>query len=290
MKPSLRLLRPHQWLKNGICFAGLFFGGRFGSLEAVRLASLTFVCFCAASSCAYVLNDIMDRERDRDHELKRMRPIASGEIGVGRALVILVFLSIIAIGFGLMLGQAGLVCVLLYLANNVGYSIWGKHVAILDVMSIAFGFVLRLVSGIFVIGEHPTGWILVCTFFLAVFLGFVKRRAELDRGADSAEGVRPVLLKYQESFLNGMIIGTGSCATMAYALFTLNGGETNPALVATVPFVFYVITHVSRRVMASMVACEVDVFLVREWRIPVIVVLWLTLYGLIRYIDPKIVE
>ncbi len=165
--------------KNLICFAGVLFSDSFKSWDKDLLALQTFVAFCLCSSAIYIFNDVFDRERDRKHPRKRLRPIARGAVSVPTAIAMGITLVVLGFAIAVRLNYAVAVCLGLYLLNNVVYSLGLKHLALFDVLSISFGFILRLLAGVYVLDELPTTWITLCTFFLSVFLGFAKRRAEL---------------------------------------------------------------------------------------------------------------
>jgi 4-hydroxybenzoate polyprenyltransferase len=284
---QLRLLRPHHWTKNLVCLAGVLFSGRFVDPSAVVRALETFLVFCAASSAAYVFNDILDRERDRQHPSKRLRPIASGAIRPPVAMAIGVGLAAAALAGGWALGLGALICLTLYGINNVAYSVWLKHVALLDVLSIALGFVFRLLAGVYVVGELPTTWISLCTFFLALFLGFGKRRAELAALGPSDNHQRPVLALYPIPYLDYLLDSSAVMAVICYALFTTWHGK-NPTLVIGVPIVFYAVMRYRRLVMLQNVSEEPERVLLSDTPIRVSILLWLATYLVIEHGDLRL--
>lgn len=282
----IRLLRPQQWTKNAFCLAGVLFGpGRLADAGAWRQAILTAAVFCAASSAVYVLNDIRDRDRDRLHPRKRLRPLASGSVGLPSAIGCALLLAGLGLSGGHFLGVSVMVCVVLYLINNILYCFWTKHKAIFDALSIALGFCLRVCAGIYAVGDLPTTWITLCTFFLAVFLGFAKRRVELaglpDNAmraeGDRATGQRPVLAEYTVQFLDHLVSSTANMAVICYALFTTGSGK-NPSLIITVPIVFYAITHYKRLVMLLDCGEEPERVVLKDPRIQASLALWLITY------------
>jgi 4-hydroxybenzoate polyprenyltransferase len=280
----LRLLRPHQWTKNGFCLAGVFFSGRWlEDAYSIGTAVGCFGCFCAASSAAYIFNDVVDRERDRLHPLKCQRPVASGAVSVPAALTLASLLAAVALSGAYALGWAVLGCLVLYFANNFAYS-WGlKHYALVDVLSIANGFVLRLLAGVYAVGVLPTTWITLCTFFLTVFLGFAKRRAELaGLLEDETTERRPVLSKYTVQLLDSMLNNAAVMAVMCYALFTCISNK-NPTLVVTVPIVYFAVMHYKRNVLLWNFGEEPDWILLKDLRVQVSIVLWLACYVIIMY-------
>lgn len=242
----LRLLRPHQWVKNGFVFIGLLFsdvGDNWGLRGDVLLAAAGF---CLLSSCVYVLNDIFDRKADQAHPLKRRRPIASGTVGTGAALA----LALVCAAAGLALGAAASVRVAAilsaYLLLNLAYSAGLKHVAILDVFIIAAGFMLRIFAGTWGVGIAPSHWLLLCGLLLTIFLGFAKRRAELmvsEGDGSNGASQRPVLDEYSPALLDTMMAISAAGVIVSYSLYTVSPDtielHRTDKLIYTLPFVLY---------------------------------------------------
>ena len=235
----LRLLRPRQWTKNALLFAALVFAEKLFVPEAFLRASLAFVCFCLASSSAYVVNDLVDAPRDREHPEKRNRPIASGEVGRQPALMLALGLTAAALALSAALGAAFLGAVLVYLALTHFYSFVGKNIAILDAMLVAAGFVIRAVAGAVAIPVPYSDWFVLCTLFLALFLALSKRRAELLRAGDAAGLSRPVLADYTPGSLAAFIATSMAAALITYALYVHAVLERFPWLGLTLPFVMF---------------------------------------------------
>jgi 4-hydroxybenzoate polyprenyltransferase len=235
----LRLLRPRQWTKNALLFAALVFAEKLFVPEALLRASLAFVCFCLASSSGYVVNDLVDAPRDREHPEKRKRPIASGEVGRQPALLLAVGLTAAALALGAALGAGFLGSVVVYLALTHFYSFAGKNVAILDVMLVAAGFVIRAVAGALAIPVPWSDWFVLCTLFLALFLALSKRRAELLRAGEAASRARPVLAAYTPSTLAAFTATSMAAALITYALYVHAVLEKYPWLALTLPFVMF---------------------------------------------------
>jgi 4-hydroxybenzoate polyprenyltransferase len=277
----LRLLRPRQMTKNVFCLAGLIFSGRFLEPGAFPGACLAFASFCLISSAVYILNDCIDRERDRVHPRKRNRPIASGTVGLPEAVVLASVLTAGAIALAYLASKGTQVCLLLYMANNLAYSLVLKHKAIVDVISIATGFVLRLLAGVYAVDDLPTSWITLCTFFLTVFLAVCKRRAELGGIVPADENTqRPVLSKYTLQFLDYLVNSSAVMTVMCYALFTTTA-QKNPSLVITVPIVFFAVMHYKRIVMLLHDGEEPERVVLRDIRLQLSIVIWFALYLLI---------
>jgi len=236
-------LRPDQWTKNLIVFAALIFAVKLLDPAALANASAAFLIFCALSGAVYLINDVSDREQDRLHPLKRARPIASGELSPGTALTAAVVLSVAALASAYSLRPAFAVAAAAYLSLFVVYTRSLKHVVVLDVMTIAIGFVLRAVAGGLVINVHISNWLLVCTMLGALFLGFAKRRHEITLLAEGAKGHRRILEEYDPYLLDQMI-GVVAAATMVAYIIYCASPETHAYfgtewLVLTTPFPIY---------------------------------------------------
>jgi len=283
IKDYIIVLRPQQWNKNLFCYAGLFFGIRgLENLNAWVLSTFLFIVFCGLSSSLYVLNDIIDREKDRAHPKKQFRPIARGAVPVPNALGLGIVLFGLSIWGACYLGSVVFWAVLLYALNNILYTFWLKHWAIVDCMSIAFGFIFRLLAGIYVIGQFPTAWILVCTFFLALFLVFAKRYSELCNTKKFDQ--RPVLDYYSMPFLRSLLNGTANMAIISYALFTIESDKSS-LLIITIPIVFFAIAHYKRLVMVLEKGEEPEVILMKDWKMQVAIALWLVSYFVIEWFN-----
>jgi 4-hydroxybenzoate polyprenyltransferase len=234
-----RAARPRQWIKNLACFAGLVFSGRLFEHQAIVHALLSFAGFCLAASAVYLLNDVVDRQLDRLNPSKRDRPIAAGLVPVPWALAATIVLAAGALGVTMPLAPVCLLILALYLLTNLAYSLRLKHAVLLDVLMIAFGFVLRVLHGVYAIEVRPTAWIVLCMFFLALFLGFAKRRGEMHLMGELEPFRRPVLSKYRIDFLDLLLGMTATLAILCYALYTVTGHHGDASLVVTVPLVTY---------------------------------------------------
>ncbi|PIE33190.1 decaprenyl-phosphate phosphoribosyltransferase [candidate division KSB3 bacterium] len=239
----IRTMRPNQWTKNGILFAGLIFAHELFHISSVLETVAAFFLFCLLSSAIYVINDIKDVERDRQHPLKSKRPIAAGELSIPTATsaaILLIAVSLIGAfcvdrGFGIV--------ALIYSLLLSAYSFWLKHIVILDVLVLALGFVLRAIAGAEVIDVQFSSWLLLCTILLALFLGLSKRRHELVLLGDNAHSHRKILEEYSPHLLDQMIGVVTASTLMAYALYTM-APETiekfgTSYMILTIPFVIY---------------------------------------------------
>jgi len=218
----LQLLRPHHWVKNGFVLAGLLFGHGWDQPGYVAAALLATLAFCMASSAVYAFNDARDAQRDREHPDKNRRPVARGAISAGAALGIAALLAAAALGIAAWTGWRVAATVGAYLALNTAYSLGLKHVPVLDVFLIAAGFMLRLLAGTWGIGIEPSRWLLACGFLLTLFLGFAKRRAELERLAGDAGQHRAVLDSYTLAFLDKAVFACVVGMVVTYGLYTVS--------------------------------------------------------------------
>ena len=239
----MQSLRPTQWAKNLFVLAPLVFGDLLLDGQAAARAGLALLAFCCASSAIYLVNDLRDREEDRRHPLKRLRPLAAGTLGVPVAVAAMVLLAAAAAGIAVWLGWPFALLLGTYLALNVLYTLWFKHMVILDVMSISLGFVLRVEAGGVAAGVEVSRWLFLCTTFLALFLAFSKRRHEITLLAGAASGQRRVLDHYSPAFLDQMINVVTASSVVSYALYAVSP-ETEEKfgsqdLVYTIPLVLY---------------------------------------------------
>jgi len=235
-------LRPDQWVKNVIVFAAPVFGLRLLDPQALLAASAAFAVFCAASSAVYLLNDVADLERDRAHPEKRRRPLAAGEIAPAPALGVAALLAAVAVAAGFAVAPGLAACVAAYVALNAAYSLGAKHVAIVDVLAISLGFVLRAIAGAEAIGVAISPWLEICTFFVMLFLALGKRRAEV-AGLAGSDAHRPSTVGYSVPLLDQMMTAVLAATVVCYCLYTLSPEVQQrlgvQRLEATVPFVVY---------------------------------------------------
>ena len=239
----LRLLRPKQWTKNVLLFAALVFAKELFDAQAFATACLAFVAFCLASSSAYVVNDLVDAERDRLHPDKRHRPIASGEVSTGAAVALALALTVAGLGLAFRIGAPFGGSVITYIALTHFYSFVGKNVVVLDIMLIAAGFVIRAVAGALAIDVPFSDWFVLCTLFGAMFIALSKRRAEIQAMGSGAARSRPVLERYSEETLTAFIGTTMAGAVISYTLYVQyilqKFGPELRLLAFTVPFVIF---------------------------------------------------
>ena len=241
--PLLRALRPQEWVKNVLVYAGLLFSGKVDEIAQVGDATLTFIAFCAIASAGYLLNDLHDAPHDRLHPEKRHRPIASGELAPATAVNVAIALAVFAIVLPLVTVDpevAGFVA--LYAVVTTAYSYVLKMIVIIDVMTIASLFILRVVAGAVAVEARASEYLLVVTAMLALFLGFTKRRQEaMEEEAGTANGTttRPVLEHYSIPFLDQMVSMVTAAAIISYIIYAVNSPLIGSEMLATAPSVLY---------------------------------------------------
>jgi 4-hydroxybenzoate polyprenyltransferase len=242
------LMRPKQWIKNVVVLAGVVFAGRLEDLEFVEYALAAFVVFCLLSSAIYVFNDVIDAEKDRRHPEKRHRPIAAGQVGRGAGVAIAAALAAAGLGAAFALGPRFGNAAAAFVGLNLLYTLWLKREVIIDVMSIAVGFMIRAIGGVEVLRDLDpsvtlSNWLLLCTFFLALVMGFGKRRSELVLLDDGAREHRSALGDYSIALLDVIIPLCSACALIAFSVYTIWPATIakfgTDKLVYTVPFVVY---------------------------------------------------
>ena len=243
MHGLIKLARPGHWIKNSVVLAALFFAGVANNSQSVLLALAAAGVFCLLSSAIYTFNDIIDREQDKKHPLKKSRPLASGEISIAQATIFLVALTILGFLGARIIGHQLFMISALFFILNVLYSIWLKHIVILDVMAIALGFVLRAYAGAAAIEVPASKWMLINTLFLALFLGLGKRRHELLLLEEGATAHRKILDKYSPYLLDQLIGVVTATIVVAYMLYSFSSEVSEKLdteyLYLTVPFVVY---------------------------------------------------
>lgn len=287
-------MRPKQWTKNLLLFAGVIFAHRLGQFDRVLSAAGAFAIFCGLSGAIYLFNDIRDADSDRQHPLKRKRPIASGALSMHTAILAALVLSIVALVLSFTLNLRFGVSALVYFVMMILYSIWLKHVVIWDLMIVALGFVIRAVAGVEAIERHGeaieiTPWFITCVLFLALFIAICKRRHELVLMAHTARNHRPVLEHYSEPFLDQMVSIATAASIMSYALYVnvmRDEALQQPRyrmLIWTLPFVVYGIFRYLYLVYKKEEGGSPETLLLRDAPLLLDVLLWTILVGYIFY-------
>jgi 4-hydroxybenzoate polyprenyltransferase len=240
LRAAIKTGRPQEWIKNVFVFAGLLFSGKFNQPHDVLEATLTFVSFCLISSAGYYVNDLVDVELDRMHPKKRFRPLAARELSEGAARAIAPLLAIVAVGlaFAAVNWEVGLM-VIGYAVVQLAYSFWLKQVVIIDVMTLATVFILRVAAGASAVEAHASEWLLLCTGMIALFLGFTKRRQEAVSELHEGTSSRPVLEHYSLPFLDQMVAMVTTGTVISYSIYAVNSPIVGSQMMWTIPPVVY---------------------------------------------------
>src|SRR2546422_662983 len=283
----LNALRPGQWTKNLLVFAGLLFGMQLFVPSAVLRALAAFAIFCGLSGVVYLFNDILDRDSDRRHPLKSKRPIASGALSVHAATVSAIAIGALALAGSVALGWTFALVAAAYLGLQALYSTSLKHVVIIDVLTLSFGFVLRAVAGAVAVNVEFSHWLLVCTILLALFIALNKRRHEITLLADDAATHRPILGEYSEYLLDQMIAVVTASTLISYVFYTISP-ETQEKfgtqwLGLTIPFPLYGIFRYLYLVHRREGGGSPSELLLTDRPLLVCVALWATAVAVIIY-------
>lgn len=274
----LRILRPHQWLKNSFVLIGVVFSENWHNPIVLTKALIVTLAFCLVSSAVYVLNDLFDLKSDRQHPQKCNRPLAAGLVSRGTAVTLMLIFTFAGLLLGRLVSVPALALLALYFLQNLAYSTCLKRVVILDVFIIALGFILRILAGTWGIGIVPSHWLLLCSFMLTLFIGFGKRLSELSQGTAPENNTRAVLDCYNFNLLFQFMTITAGGTIITYSLYTLDPvtvqlHQTN-ALIYTVPFVIY---GIFRYLYLVYTGREEDPsrLVVKDPHIVMVVLLWL---------------
>jgi 4-hydroxybenzoate polyprenyltransferase len=271
----LKSMRPRQWTKNVFVFAALVFDGKLFRLNDFLRTLAGFGLFCLISSAVYIFNDLLDIEADRNHPVKKNRPIASGKIPFPVAIITGIILCLIALASGYILAWQFGLTLLVYFALMLAYSKWLKHIPILDVLILAAGFVLRVHAGTtLIIVQRFSPWLYVLMTLLALYLGFGKRRAELTLLAEDATTHRKVLDGYTLTLLDQFITIVSASTILAYSLYTFDRLPGNHSLMLTIPFVVYALFRYLYLIQVKNIGGEPEEILLTDRPFQVSIILW----------------
>ncbi|MGH8607288.1 MAG: decaprenyl-phosphate phosphoribosyltransferase [Gammaproteobacteria bacterium] len=281
----LTLMRPHQWVKNAFVLAPLFFTPAAVSTHSVFIVLTGMLVFCALSSAVYILNDYADRGSDRLHPEKCHRPLAAGTVTVITATTLLGFLVLVGLSMGFMLSRGFFMIALCYLALNLAYSLWLKHVSIVDIVLIAIGFILRVEAGSALIQVRPSVWILVCTSLLALFLAVAKRRDDLVQALGNDH--RKSLKGYNLRFVDTVLVICLSALLVSYTIYTTDANVMERLgtdhLYFTVPFVFCGVLRYLQVTMVEERSGSPTKILISDRFLHVTVFGWILVFGMLIY-------
>lgn len=237
IKELIVSMRPRQWYKNLVIFIGIVFSLNLLNFNLWIDAVAAFAVFCALSGSVYLINDTLDIEKDRNHPKKRLRPVASGKLKPAHAMAFSLSIIITVIGIAYLINALFLGAAITFFLLILIYSVFLKHVIIVDIMIISTGFVIRAVAGCLAVGVLISPWLIICAFLLALFLGIGKRRHELVLLGEKSGDHRKILDSYSTEMLDQMINITTSALIMSYSLYTFFTGKI--FIMLTIPFVFY---------------------------------------------------
>jgi 4-hydroxybenzoate polyprenyltransferase len=284
----LKTMRPQQWVKSIIVFAALVFDGKLFVPDLFLKTTLIFICFCLLSSAVYILNDLVDMEKDRQHPGKRTRPLASGRLEPRFAAFAAAILGVVSVGVAFAVEPLAGLVLLAYLAQNVAYSFWLKNIVIIDVMVLSLGFLLRVVAGVVVVDvENFSPWLYICVTLLALFLGFGKRRQEIVLLEDSAGQHRASLQEYNLPLLDQIITIITTSTLIAYTFYSFDAATAlaHNRMLITVPFVFYFIARYLYLVHVKGLGGAPDELLLEDRPLLINSALWaVTVVGLIYFL------
>ena len=290
MKKTLLLIRPQQWIKNGFVLIPMFFGGRLLNADDVIASVVTFFAFSFAASAIYCFNDIVDVDADRRHPVKCHRPIASGAVSVPTAYALMAVLALLSALLLFFLPQragetAGIVA--FYFLLNMAYCLWLKRHAIIDVCTVAFGFVLRILAGGMACDVAVSNWLVLMTFLLALFLSFAKRRDDVLRMNETGEPPRRNTIRYNLTFVNQAITVTGTVTLVCYIMYTVSPEVVSrfhaPYLYLTSIFVLVGLLRYMQLTVVDEVSGDPTKILLRDRFTQAIVVAWIMSFLLIIY-------
>jgi 4-hydroxybenzoate polyprenyltransferase len=276
LPPAVRALRPLQWTKNGVLFAALVFDQRLFELGPLLRTVVAAIIFCGLSSAVYLINDVRDIEADRQHPVKRLRAVASGELRPQTALTIAAVLLPVSLGIAYLVQPEFFLISLVYVGLMIAYTFWLKRVVLVDVLTIAAGFVLRAAAGAVAISVEISPWLLVCTMLLALLLGFGKRRNEVLTLRSRAARHRASLETYSARLLDQLIGITAASTVIAYAVYTFDSASVpaNHTMMLTIPLVVYAIFRYLYLVYLRRLGGSPELMLVRDRPLLVSIVLW----------------
>jgi 4-hydroxybenzoate polyprenyltransferase len=286
-----RLARPGHWIKNFFVLAALFFSLKITNGHACWLAFKAFLTFCLASSAIYALNDVMDRQSDARHPVKRLRPVAAGEVSVAAAMGLYAVLTVMAMTLAMTLGAFFAEIVGAYVLLMLAYALGLKRVAILDVIILAMGFVFRAYAGGVAIDVWVSPWLVLCTLTLALFLGFAKREGERQAMGEAAADTRPLEWSiYDQKSLEHMMTVSASLAVVTYMLYTVSletiARVGHPWMFLTVLPVVYGVFRFYRMAIAGRAADPVDM-VKRDPAFVVTVAVWVGMVAALLFFVPK---
>jgi len=276
-------MRPEQWYKNIVIFVGIVFASNTLDFSMWLQVIYAFLIFCALSGSEYIINDILDAERDRKHPIKSKRPIASGELKIAHAIAFSVFLIVIALFGAYLINLKFFGISILFLILTLTYSFWLKHIILIDASMISINFTIRAIAGCLAINVPISPWIIICAFLLALLLVFGKRRHEIILLGEDAEGHRNILKSYTTGMLEQMISITAGALIISYSLHTFLTG--NLWMMITIPVVIYGILRYLFLLHAENIGGEPEIIF-KDKGMVISIIIWILLCLIILYDVP----
>lgn len=281
LKGIIQILRPKQWIKNGFVFAALIFSGKFMDISLLKNNIYAFILFCLTSSTIYVLNDIVDIEKDKLHPEKKKRPLPSGLISKKVAIILDIVLLIIVISCSFENNKVFII-LLSYIIMNILYSFKLKNIVIIDVMIITLGFVMRVEAGSFATGVAISPWLLLCTMLLSLFLAINKRKSELITLKGKSGKHRKILEEYSIEFLDSMLNLVTPAILIAYCLYTFNSVQSKN-MMFTIPFVLYGLFRYQYLMLRENIGGKPEDVLTKDMPFLINIILWIISIFIIIY-------
>ncbi len=288
-------MRPKQWTKNVLVYAGLIFDGQLFRVDSLLRVTLSFMLLCLAASTVYLINDLFDIERDRQHPKKRFRPLPSGQLPVSLAVAAAIVLPIITVGVATLYSPYFAVILIIYIVINILYSFRLKHIVIIDVLTITAGYVLRVAGGVVVIQVAKfSPWLYAVTALGALFLAIAKRRQELVMMAEGADQVRPIFREYNLPLLDDMLRTVTTSTLIAYILYTIEAPTVllagNSLALLTVPFVIYGLFRYLYLIHVKGEGSAPDEVVLSDRPLQITILLWGLTFVLVLYIIPGLMH
>jgi 4-hydroxybenzoate polyprenyltransferase len=287
LRGLLKTMRPRQWVKSVIVYAALVFDGKLLDLNLFLLTTVVFFAFCLLSSSVYIMNDLVDIEKDRQHPRKQTRPLPSGRLDRRFAAVAALLLGMVSLSAAFLVNPWVGVVLLAYLAQNVAYSFWLKNLVIIDVMVLSLGFLLRVVAGVIVVQvTNFSPWLYICVTLLALFLGFGKRRQEIVLLEDDAGNHRASLAEYNLPMLDQIMAMITTSTLIAYTFYSFDASTSlaHSKMLFTVPFVFYFLARYLYLVHVRHLGGAPDELLLEDKPLLVNSVLWAVTVVIVIYL------
>lgn len=282
----IKTMRPRQWPKNGFIWAAIIFDRQIFIIDSFLRILAGFALFCLLSSAVYIINDIVDVEADRNHPVKCNRPIASGKLSIPAAWTAAAVFVVFTFTSAYFLSAAFLAICAAYFLSNLAYSLWLKHIPLIDVLILASGFVLRVGAGVVLITvERFSPWLYVVTTLFALYIGFGKRRAELSLLADAAFAHRRVLDGYSLPFLDQLITIVSATTIITYSLYTFSAPNLpeNHTMMLTIPFVLYGIFRYLYLIQIKGEGGAPEDLLLRDRPLQITILLWGLMVVIVLY-------